>query len=324
MIFLVAITVVIGSCTGNEKRPPAVGSACQGSSCKTDSEQTSSDANANRVEQLTTTINTLKQAITNNRRLSAAEVDTLQQQLEEKNTELQTVSGDQNAKVIGLEQTINELQGELADRKQEIKKLNAEHETKINEIIGELSDLQDNIIALNAQTDRDQRDLENLQKQLTNANETITELEGTGADLSQLRDKVTKLEGLLAQQQSSTDEGSVSEAPEEETPPATTQNDCQAKLCAYYQFSKGADERYFTEGRVVVEKGATAGKLTITSGKVYYWGEDKLILVVAVVASESDEEKCYYAKMEEHQLFDAQKPLLKKLIPKEDMGLCQE
>lgn len=68
MIFLriIAIVVFIWSCTGKEKRTPATGSACQGSSCQTGNEQASDDAN--RVEQLTETINTLKQAITNNRR----------------------------------------------------------------------------------------------------------------------------------------------------------------------------------------------------------------------------------------------------------------
>ena len=118
VIFLVVFAIFIGSCTGEEKRPPATGSACQGSSCETDTEQTSADAN--RVEQLTETINTLRQAVTNNRRLSATEIDTLQQQLKEKNTELQTLGKGHGGEVETLQQTIAELQEQLTTREQEL------------------------------------------------------------------------------------------------------------------------------------------------------------------------------------------------------------
>ena len=308
MVLLVAIAVVIGSCTGEEKRPPATGSACQGNSCKTDSEQASADAN--RVEQLTTTISTLKQAITNNRQLSAAEIDELQQQLEAKNTELQTV-GDQSDKVVELQQTVDGLRGELTAREKEIETLNTAHQEKIEELNNSISILENDLTSAIASK---QHDIEEWQTRLNTAKSRLSTLEAQHTiDLSRQRDKIAELEGQLAQARTPIVDG----APPEDTqatetapkggnssagpPPETPATPvCQAELCAYYVFNKNSEGK--DEVRLAVEKGSAGNNLTITSGTVRGQNNSKhLVIDVYVWAVKNASPVCYYTQMLKEQ-----------------------
>lgn len=323
-IHLVVVIVFAGGCTSKQRKPPAVGPAdmCQGSSCKTGGDQTSSDAS--RVEELTATINTLKSAITNKQRLSAAEIDSLQEQLREKSAELQTVS-EQNTEIKTLEQIVDDLQQQLQAKEQSIDELNASHQTEINTLAQQLANLRTEIGNISEDAEAKENKASELSRQLDEANKQVLALKANNADVSRLQREIQELRQQLAE----TSDSPSPESPEEtatETPAddsatdtAETSSACPAKLCAYY-VSYTAPIGRSTEGRIVVEKGAQGGDLQITEGIIRDNASDKLAVAVLVSTSESNQDKCYRVVLEQTDFIEPAPH--KPLIEQQDNSLC--
>lgn len=323
-IHLVVVIVFVGGCTSKQRKPPAVGPVdmCQGSSCKTGSDQTSSDAS--RVEELTETINTLKSAITDNQRLSAAELDSLQEQLREKSAELQTVS-EQNAEIDTLEQTVADLQQQLQAKEQNIDELNASHQTEINTITQQLANLQTEVGNITKDAEDKESRASELLRQLDAANEQVVALEAKNADVSRLQREIQELRQQLAETSDSpspeSPEESAAETPADEsaTGTAETSSACPAKLCAYY-VSYTVPIGRSTEGRIVVEKGVQGGDLKITEGVIRDDASDKLAVAVLVSTSENGQNKCYRVVLEQKYFIESAPH--KPLIEQKDNSLC--